>query len=260
VIHNSFDFLPLTYSGLVDTPVVTTIHGFSSEQIVPVFEKYNGGGYYVAISDADRHDRLDYIATIHHGIDLNEFELEKEPGDYLLFFGRIHPDKGTAEAIDVAERAGLPLTIAGIIQDRGYFEQFVEPRLDGERVSYVGPVGRDRRGVSLGGARALLHLVNFDEPFGFSVVEAMACGTPVVARRRGSMAEIVRHGENGFLVDNEEEAVAAVAALSALDRAAVRASVEGRFDVDRMVDDYLDLYRRVVELHRYAQNSKEAVR
>jgi hypothetical protein len=141
VIHNSFDFLPLTYSGLVDTPVVTTIHGFSSEQIVPVFEKYNGRGYYVAISDADRHEQLDYIATIHHGIDLDEFRLRREPGDYLLFFGRIHPDKGTVEAIDVAERAGLPLLIAGIIQDRGYFERLVEPRLDGEQVRYIGAGG-----------------------------------------------------------------------------------------------------------------------
>ena len=260
VIHNSFDFLPLTYSGLVDTPVVTTIHGFSSEQIVPVFEKYNGRGYYVAISDADRHERLDYVATIHHGIDMGEFELRRAPGDYLLFFGRIHPDKGTVEAIDVAERAGMPLMIAGIIQDRGYFEQLVEPRLDGERVSYVGPVGPDRRGGLLGGARALLHLVNFDEPFGFSVVEAMACGTPVIAPRRGSMPEIVRHGENGFLVDTQEAAVAAVHASSALDRAAVRASVEGRFDVERMVDDYLGLYQRVVELHRNTQIGNEAVR
>jgi glycosyltransferase involved in cell wall biosynthesis len=260
VIHNSFDFLPLTYTGLVDTPVVTTIHGFSSEQIVPVFEKYNGRGYYVAISDADRHERLDYVATIHHGIDLREFELQRTPGDYLLFFGRIHPDKGTVEAIDVAERAGLPLTIAGIIQDRGYFEQLVEPRLDGERVNYVGPVGPDRRGALLGGARALLHLVNFDEPFGFSVVEAMACGTPVIARRRGSMAEIVTHGGNGFLVETQEEAVAAVDASDALDRKGVRASVEGRFDVERMVDDYLALYRRVVERHRDAQIGEERVR
>jgi glycosyltransferase involved in cell wall biosynthesis len=253
LIHNSFDFLPLTYSGLVDTPVVTTIHGFSSERILPVFEKYNGRGYYVAISDADRHENLDYVATIHHGIDLREFELERESGDYLLFFGRIHPDKGTVEAIDVAGRAGVPLMIAGIVQDRGYFERLVEPRIDGERVRYVGPVGPDRRGDLLGGARALLHLVNFDEPFGFSVVEAMACGTPVVASARGSMPEIVRDGENGFLVGSLDEAVAAVHASAGLDRAAVRASVEQRFDVNRMVDDYLALYRRVVELHRNRQ-------
>jgi glycosyltransferase involved in cell wall biosynthesis len=136
----------------------------------------------------------------------------------------------------------------------------VEPRLDGERVRYIGPVGPDRRGGLLGGARALLHLVNFDEPFGFSVVEAMACGTPVIARRRGSMAEIIRHGENGFLVDSAEEAVAAVPASGALDRTAVRASVEGRFDVERMVDDYLALYRRVVEFHRDARNGQEAGR
>ena len=155
VIHNSFDFLPLTYSGLVETPVVTTIHGFSSEQIVPVFEKYNERGYYVAISDADRHERLDYVATIHHGIDLSEFELQRTPGDYLLFFGRIHPDKGTVEAIDVAERAGMPLVIAGIIQDRDYFEQLVEPRLDGERVQLRRP-GRARppRRPARRGARA----------------------------------------------------------------------------------------------------------
>jgi glycosyltransferase involved in cell wall biosynthesis len=259
LIHNSFDFLPLTYSRLVDIPILTTIHGFSSEQIVPVFEKYNESGYYVAISDADRHERLDYVATIHHGIDLAEFELGKKPGDYLLFFGRIHPDKGTVEAIDVAERAGMPLVIAGIVQDRGYFEQFVEPRLDGERVSYVGPVGPDRRSAVLGGARALLHLVNFDEPFGFSVVEAMACGTPVIATRRGSMAEIVRHGENGFLVDSQEDAVAAVDASSSLDRTAVRSSVEERFDTERMVDDYLAVYRRVVELHRDTQVGIEAL-
>jgi glycosyltransferase involved in cell wall biosynthesis len=247
VIHNSFDFLPLTYSGLVETPVVTTIHGFSSERILPVFEKYNARGHYVAISDADRHDSLDYAATIHHGIDMSAFELQREHGDYLLFFGRIHPDKGTVEALEVAERTGMPLTIAGIVQDIGYFEQLVEPRIDDERVRYVGPVGPDRRGDLLGGARALLHLVNFDEPFGFSVVEAMACGTPVIASARGSMPEIVREGESGFLVGSVDEAVAAVRKVERVDRAAVRASVEGQFDVNRMVDDYLALYRRIVK-------------
>jgi glycosyltransferase involved in cell wall biosynthesis len=127
-------------------------------------------------------------------------------------------------------------------------------------VRYIGAVGPDRRGELLGGARALLHLVNFDEPFGFSVVEAMACGTPVVARRRGSMSEIVKHAENGFLVHTLDEAVSAVHASNALDRSAVRASVETRFDVERMVDDYLTLYRRVVELHRTRQGARRAVR
>ena len=250
VIHNSFDFLPLSYSGLVDTPVVTTIHGFSSERIVPVFEKYNALGYYVAISDADRHARLDYVATIHHGIDMREFEVGPGTGDYLLFFGRIHREKGTAEAIEVAMRSGLPLTIAGIVQDREYFERYVKPRVDGTLVKYVGPVGREHRSGLLGGARALLHLISFDEPFGFSVVEAMACGTPVITHPRGSMSEIVREGENGFLVATLDEAVDAVRASAGMDRLAVRASVEDRFDANRMVDDYLALYRRVIELHK----------
>jgi glycosyltransferase involved in cell wall biosynthesis len=245
VIHNGFDFLPLSFSRLVETPVVTTIHGFSSEQILPVYERYNDIGHYVAISDADRHERLEYAATIHHGIDIAEFDLGAGRGGYLLFFGRIHPDKGTAEAIDVAELTGLPLVIAGIIQDREYFEQLVEPRLEGAGVTYIGPVDREQRAAVLGGATALLHLIDFDEPFGFSVVEALACGTPVVTRRRGSMPEIINHGENGFLVDTMDETAAAVRESANLDRGAVRASVATRFDVRRMVDDYVALYRRL---------------
>ena len=247
LIHNNFDFLPLTYSGLVDTPVLTTIHGFSSEKIVPVFERYDGRGHYVAISDADRHPKLRYEATIHHGIRMDTFPLVTTPGDYLLFFGRIHPHKGAAEAIDAAERAGLPLTIAGIVQDREYFERFVEPRVDGDRVRYVGSVGPDERGAVLGRARALLHLISFEEPFGFSVIESMACGTPVIATRRGSMPELVRDGVNGFLVDSLDQVPEAIEAAGRLDRAAVRASVEERFDVSRMVGEYIEVYRRIVE-------------
>jgi glycosyltransferase involved in cell wall biosynthesis len=250
LIHNSFDFLPLTYSGLVETPVITTIHGFSSERIVRVFERYNGRGYYVAISDADRHEKLDYAATIHHGIDTGRFPVRTKPGAYLLFFGRIHPDKGVAEAIEVARRAGMALTIAGIVQDEAYFERSVEPHVDGERVRYIGPVGPEMRPELLGGARALMHLINFDEPFGFSVVEAMACGTPVITRRRGSMPELVNHGENGYLVDSLEEAIRAVDAAQHLDRMAVRSSVDHRFDVTRMIDEYLALYRRVLAQHQ----------
>jgi glycosyltransferase involved in cell wall biosynthesis len=246
LIHNSFDFLPLTYSRLVDTPVVTTIHGFSSERILPVYQKYNGETHYVAISDADRHPTLDYAATIHHGIEMDLFHLETQPGDSLLFYGRIHPDKGTAAAIEVSRRAGLPLVLAGIVQDQAYFDREVAPHLDGDSVSYLGPVSRRKGAELLGDARALLHLIDFDEPFGLSVVEAMACGTPVIANRRGSMPEIVEDGVNGFMVDSTEAALEAVHATAGLDRRRVRESVEARFGVDRMVSEYLSLYRRIV--------------
>lgn len=250
LIHNSFDFLPLVFSRLVDTPIITTIHGFSSERIVPVYQKYNGRAHYVAISEADRHPQLDYVATIHHGIEMSRFRLQPEPGDYLLFFGRIHPDKGTAEAIEVARATGMPLVIVGIIQDEGYFDQMIEPHLDGETVTYLGPVGPEKRSELLGGARALLHLIDFDEPFGFGVVEAMACGTPVITHRRGSMPEIVRDRVNGFLVDSIGGAVEAVRLAAALDRRSVRETVEQRFSSARMVSEYLSVYRRIVAASR----------
>jgi glycosyltransferase involved in cell wall biosynthesis len=246
LIHNSFDFLPLTYSALVSTPVLTTIHGFSSPAIVPVYEKYNRHGAYVAISDADRHPRLDYVATIHHGIDTDAFVPGASAGGYLLFFGRIHPDKGAAEAIEVARRVSLPLVMAGIVQDQGYFDERVAPHIDDRRVRYLGPVGPDRRSGLLGGAVALLHLIGFDEPFGFSVVEAMACGTPVVAFRRGSMPELIDHARSGFLVEDVEEAARAVTRVGGLDRAAVREWAVARFGRDRMTDDYLAAYSQVL--------------
>jgi glycosyltransferase involved in cell wall biosynthesis len=246
IIHNSFDFLPLSYSGLVDTPVLTTIHGFSSERILPVYQRYNATTAYVAISDADRHPSLEYVATIHHGIDTDAFALHASPGGYLLFFGRIHPDKGAAEAIDVAARSGMPLVIAGIVQDQRYFDERVAPRVDGKQVSFLGPVSVQERSDLLGGAHALLHLIGFDEPFGYSVVEAMACGTPVIAFRRGSMGELIEDGKTGFLVGDVGAAVAAVDQAATLDRDRIRAQAVARFGVERMVDAYLDAYAAVI--------------
>ena len=253
IIHNGFDFLPLTYSGLVDTPVITTIHGFSSPAIVPVYERYDATTHYVAISASDRHPNLHYAGTIHHGIELGDFAVHPEPGDHLLYFGRIHPDKGTAQAIEVAHRSGRRLDIAGIIQDEAYFHDHVEPHIDGERVRYVGPVGVGDRAEVLGRAHALLHLIHFDEPFGYSVVEAMACGTPVIANARGSMAEIIDDGVTGHLISDDRDvdgAVEAVNAVAHLDRTVIRRTAEARFDVTTMIDRYVSTYRTVLASRR----------
>jgi len=255
ILHNHFDFLPLTYSRLVTTPVVTTVHGFSSERIVPVYRAYNSSTHLVAISASDRRVDLDYAATIHHGIPLDEFTFVAGRGEYLLFFGRIHPDKGAREAIEVARRTGHKLILAGIVQDAEYNRTAVEPFVDGQQVRYVGSVGPAERDALLGGATALLHLIQFDEPFGLSVVEAMATGTPVIAFRRGSMPELIDDGVSGFLVapGDIDRAAAAVGQVGELDRKAARAHVERHFSAERMVDAYLHLYRRLlgrdVEVH-----------
>lgn len=248
ILHNHFDFLPLTYSRLIATPVVTTVHGLSSERIVPVYRAYNSATHLVAISASDRRSDLSYAATIHHGIPLDEFTFRSEPGEYLLFFGRIHPDKGAREAIEVARRTGHQLVLAGIVQDAEYFRTSVEPWLDGKQIRYVGSVGPTHRDALLGGARALLHLIGFDEPFGLSVIEAMATGTPVIAFRRGSMPELIADGVSGFLVaaGDIEAAVAAVDQLGRLDRHSARIHVEQHFSAERMVDDYLRLYLRLL--------------
>ena len=244
IIHNSFDFLPLTYAGFISTPVVTTIHGFSSPRIVPVYAKYNQRTFYVSISDADRHPSLEYLATIHHGIETDHFTLRPGPGSYLAFFGRIHRDKGLVAAINAAEQSGIPLRIAGIIQDELYFKREIAPRIDGDRVQYIGPVLAEDRSSFLGGAIALLHLIDFDEPFGFSVVEAMACGTPVIAFDRGSMSEIIGEGVTGTVVADLAAATEAIRGVSQLDRKSVRAEAIRRFSSDRMVDEYVTVYQR----------------
>ncbi len=246
LIHNQADFPAHAFSRLVDTRMVTTIHGFSSERILPMYKPFEDRIHYVAISEADRHPDLRYAATIHHGIVIEDFPLDPVGGEDLLYFGRIHPDKGTREAIDMARAAGRRLHLYGVVQDHAYYEREVLPQVDGARVVYHGPVGGLERVRALGRAFALLHLINFDEPFGLSVIEAMACGTPVIAMRRGSMPEIIEHGRTGLLVDSVEEAVAAVDKIGSIDRRTTSEAIARRFSVDRMADDYLALYRRIL--------------
>ncbi|XHR93061.1 glycosyltransferase family 4 protein [Mucilaginibacter sp. UC70_90] len=245
IIHNNFDFLPLTYSGLIKTPLITTIHGFSSSKIIPVYKKYNSRGHYVSISNADRSPELDYLATVYNGVDTRDFQFYEQPDDYLLYFGRIHPDKGTAEAIDIARKSKRKLLIAGIVQDTKYFKEKIEPLLCAD-VEYVGHAGPDKRQELLGRAYALLHPISFDEPFGLSVAEAMLCGTPVIAFNRGSMLELIKNAQTGFLVNTVDEAAEAVDWLDQISRADCYDWANSQFSSDKMVKDYWELYNRVL--------------
>jgi glycosyltransferase involved in cell wall biosynthesis len=248
LIHNQADFVALGFSRLVGTPIVTTLHGMPSERILPMLAEYQHDVHYVAISETDRSPVLRYAATIPHGIDVASYPFEPTPSDELLFFGRIHPDKGTAVAIQVARAAGRRLHIAGIVQDEHYFETEVRPWIDGQKVRFSGALGGVERLRALSGAAALLHLIDFEEPFGLSVVEALACGTPVVAFRRGSMPNLVQHGVTGFVVDAPDQAVDAVHAVAAIDRAKCRSDVSHRFSADRMAEQYHDLYRSLISV------------
>jgi glycosyltransferase involved in cell wall biosynthesis len=245
LVHSHLDWLPLAFSGYCQAPLLTTIHGFSGRRILPAYLSAVGS-HFVSISDSDRAPELRYLATVHHGIDLDALPFSPLSGDDLVVFGRIHPDKGTATAIEIARAAGRRLIICGIVQDEAYFRQQVLPHVDGERVKYLGSVGPARRAEVLGMAGALLHPIAFAEPFGLSVVEAMACGTPVIAYALGSMPEIIDEGTTGYLVGDIEAAAAAVDSALRLDRALVRRVAERRFGADRMVDDYLELYRRLL--------------
>ncbi len=246
IIHNNFDFLPLTYSRLIKTPMVTTIHGFSSPQIIPVYKKYNTTTHYVSISNSDRNPELTYAATVYNGINIDEFIFSREPEDYLLFFGRIHPDKGTYEAIEIAKKSKRKLIISGLVQDQDYFNQKVKPYINNNDIVYVGNSGPAERLSLLSKACALLHPISFPEPFGLSVVEAMACGTPVVAFNLGSMSELIIHEQTGFLVSNTEDAVEAVKNISSIKRNKCTEWVSSMFSRQKMVESYLKVYKKIL--------------
>ena len=247
VIHSHCDFMALTYSRLVRTPVLTTIHGFSSPQIMPVYQKYRDG-YFVSISDSDRLAGLNYLATVYNGIDLSLYPLQESPGDELIFLGRIHPDKGVHLAIEVSRLSGLPLLIAGIIQDEEYFRERVKPHLDNQQVRYVGPVGVTGKNELFARARALLHLNTIPERFGLVLAEANAAGVPVIAMDLGSCREVIEDGQTGFLVNTVEEAAHALQRLCEIDRGACRRRVQQRFSIDAMVEAYERVYDTIFDL------------
>jgi len=246
IIHNNFDFLPLSYSRLIKTPMITTIHGFSSPKILPVYKKYNANNSYVSISNSDRSPELDYIATVYNGINTDDFTFRPISKDYLLFFGRIHPEKGTYESIQIAKKSGRKLIISGLIQDQEYFETKIKPFINNDDIIYVGNSGPAERDKLLGNAFALLHPVSFNEPFGLSVAEAMLCGTPVVAFSRGSMPELIDNTKTGFLVNTIDEAVNAVKNIESIDRAYCRKWANSKFSREKMIEGYLNVYRKIL--------------
>lgn len=246
-IHNHFDFLPLTYSRLICTPMITTIHGFSSKEIIPVYKKYNSRSFYVSISNSDRHDELTYLDTVYNGLNEDQFSLGKGNGGYLLYFGRIHPHKGAYEAIQIAAQSNKKLLLCGLIQDQAYFEEKIKPYLNDSSVVYLGNVCPAQRDILLGDALALLHPISFDEPFGLSVAEAMMCGTPVIAFNRGSMEELIIDGKTGFLTNTIEEAVEAVNNIRKLRRCECRNYALDKFSSKTMALKYIGLYQKIIK-------------
>jgi glycosyltransferase involved in cell wall biosynthesis len=247
LIHSHYDFMALTYSRLVKTPVLTTIHGFSSPKIMPVYQKYRDG-YFVSISDSDRAPGLNYLATVYNGIDLSLYPLQQSAGNDLIFLGRIHPDKGVHLAIAAARLSGLPLLIAGIIQDRDYFREQVEPYLDDRQIRYLGTVDVRGKNELFARARALLHLNTIPERFGLVLAEANAAGVPVIAMNLGSCREVIADGRTGFLVNTVSDAVQALQRLPEIDRSVCRKHVRQHFSIETMVAAYERVYETIFDL------------
>ena len=261
LIHNNFDWKPMTYAlANASPPVITTIHGFSSPQILAAYYACARRSFFCSISDADRDPGLSYLATTYNGIDPAEFAFRDRPGEYLVFLGRFHPEKGTHLAIEIAKRSGKQLKIAAIPQDEQYFREQVAPHIDGGQIQFIGEVKREARSELLSNALALVHMTTRPERFGLTMIEAMACGTPVLGANLGSVPEIVIDGETGFVCDSVEQAVARVPQLPSIDRRKCRERVEREFTSERMIDRYIEAYGAAVRQKLPAQPSQELLR
>ena len=247
LIHSHYDFMALVFTRLIRTPVLTTIHGFSSPQIRPIYQKYRDG-YFVSVSDSDRAAGLNYLATVYNGIDLSLYPFQDRRGEDLVFLGRIHPDKGVHLAIEVARLSGMRLIIAGIVQDEVYFREQIKSHLDDQNILYIGPVDVKGKNELFARARALLHLNTIPERFGLVLVEANAAGVPVIAMDLGSCREVIKDGETGFLVNNVAEAARVLGRISEIDGRACRIRVQQNFSINTMVDGYERVYSTIFDL------------
>ncbi|WLB54723.1 glycosyltransferase family 4 protein [Bradyrhizobium japonicum] len=250
LIHSHVDWLPLPVLSRTGVPFLTTMHGrLDLPGLSDVIGAFPNAAF-VSISDNQRRPLPDanWIANIQHGLPKDLFRPSYEGGSYLAFLGRLTADKGPEDAMRIARAAGIPLRIAAKIPraETAYFKKKLEPNIDGEAVQLVGEVDEVRKQPFLAGAAALLFPINWPEPFGLVMIEAMACGTPVIAYRSGSVPEVIEDGVTGLIVDNEEQAIRAVNALGRLDRRVIRIRFEERFTSSRMAKEYEARYRELV--------------
>jgi glycosyltransferase involved in cell wall biosynthesis len=249
IIHNHYDAYPLVFSKLVKTPVVTTIHGFSSPQVTQIFKKYSNTSF-VSISYADRKHApdLNYAANIYHGIPVDEYPYNDKPDNYFCYVGRISPDKGIHNAVKLAEKLNIDLKIAGLIapENKEYFEKEVKPHLN-SKIQYLGLVSQDEKKNLLKKARGFLHLNTYPEGFGLTLIESMACGTPVIGMDLGSIPEVIDDKITGFVAKNLEEAESAIKDIDSISRKSCRERVEKNFTVKQMVDNYEKVYQNILK-------------
>ena len=254
VIHSHIDYGAFPLLRRISTPHVTTLHGrLDIPNLRALYDEFRDEPV-ISISDRQRMPLLqaNWQATVHHGLPESLYTLNEQPGKYLAFIGRISPEKRIDHAIEVARRAGLPLKIAAKVDkvDREYFETEIKPLLAGGGVEFIGEIGEAEKNEFLGNALALLFMIDWPEPFGLAVIEALACGTPVVARSRGAVPEIVQHGSTGFIVEDIDEAVEALKDVSKLSRQLCRETFEERFTAKRMAEDYVKVYERLCQCER----------
>jgi glycosyltransferase involved in cell wall biosynthesis len=259
VIHSHMDYLGYPMLRPTGVPFVTTLHGrLDLPELGPLYETFDDAPV-VSISDSQREPlpQAHYVATIHHGIPERLLTPGFGAGGYLAFIGRISPEKAPDAAIRIAALAGMKLKIAAKVDvaDRDYFTARIEPLLKGSDVEYLGEISDTEKSAFLGNAAGLIFPIAWREPFGLAMIEAMACGTPVIAFRRGSVPEVIDDGITGFIVDDEAQAAAAARRLHQLDRARVRHVFEARFTARRMTEDYLNVYRRLIAREQRLQKA-----
>jgi glycosyltransferase involved in cell wall biosynthesis len=258
VLHFHLDYWTFSLFGRQATPFLTTLHGrLDLPELVPIFDCFPNTPL-VSISDAQRLPlpNANFIETVHHGLPEDLLLPQPVAQRYLAFLGRICPEKRPDRAIRIAHKAGIPLKIAAKVDrvDEEYFRDTIRPLIDGTSVELIGEINDAEKPEFLSGAMGLLVPIDWPEPFGLVMIEAMACGTPVIAYNRGSVPELIEHGVTGFIVEDEAQAVAAVNRLGRLSRSTIRSRFERRFTARRMAEDYLDLY------HRLAVKSRPTLR